>query len=696
MSFEAGTGRNRRLVATTVVAFWASCAWVAGARAQSSPAPSPEPSPTPVPQLHEEIVVTATRGERSLESLPVSVSVIDENEVESAPVLTTSEMLRVVPSLNVPVGRADLQHPTGNSVSMRGLGGQRVLFLVDGVPLNDPFFGFIQWEKVPPETMERVEIVRGASSSLFGSYALGGAVNILTKRVSGDEAGFEAGYGNLSTTRLNGYGALQRGAAGLSGNLNYFDTDGYVKLTEEARGAADIATAAHSLNAQARFQYRPDDDRSAFVRANYFGNEQNLETRSSSNERQIFDLAAGGRWRVGTSSSLSGSAFFEDNNFDTTNPDFVAPPSRDEDYVSNVHETSTTDLGGSIQWSGALGAHLPHVTAGADLRRIAGQDAADLFAPSGEQIGFELGKGRQRFVGFFAEASLVPEARWEVLASARLENWRNHSAELVSGGATTFPPDRSETRFDPRLSVRFQLTRLSALRGAVYTGFRAPNLDNLYRGFTSSGFALIPNPEVGPETLTGGEIGGDLFGSRFHGQLNLFRSDVKNLIGSTIVAFSPVFTIRTVNIGKTRSQGIEALADFVLGQGKLHLGYTFTDATVLENPDDPTRVGQRTGYVSEHQAYIDFRYTASTRTVVSVRGRYQSDQVDEFAGGMVEAHTVFDASVSHPLPGGLSVFAVLENAFDAEYVANNFGGPQLGPPRTYYLGLRWQRASANP
>jgi len=638
-----------------------------------------------------QLSVTATRGERSLTSLPVSASVLEPDAIQNAPTLTTSEMLRALPSLNLSLGRADLQHPTANSASIRGLGGQRVLLLLDGVPLNDPFFGFIQWEKVPPETIERVELVRGASSSLFGSYALGGALSILTRQPAGDELGLEAGYGNLETTRLNAAGALRRGAFDLGANVNYFDTAGYVKLAAEERGAADIASAAHSLNAQTRLRYHPSDAFDAFARANYFQNRQDLETRFSENERRIFDVAAGFHRRLDADSRVSGSLFYEHNRFETTNTDFVTPDSRDEDYVSNVHETPTDDLGGYLQWSGSAGSHVPQLSAGVDFRRIDGEDASTLFAPSGEPTGTQLGRGRQRFIGLFTEASVVPATRWELLLSLRLDLWRNYSAELATGGATVFPPDRSETQLSPRLALRYQLTQLSALRGALYTGFRAPNLDNLYRPFTSSGFALIPNPDVGPETLRGAEVGYDLYRSRVHGQLNLFRSEVHDLIGSTTVAYYPVFTVRVVNIGRTRSQGAEALADAGVGSRvKLHFGYTFTDATILENPDDPSRVGQRTGGVPRHQVNVGLSYAAPSRTFASVRCRYLSDQIDDFTGGSLDAHTVVDAQVAQALGAGLELFGVVENLFDAEYVASSFGGPQLGAPRTAYLGLRWR------
>ena len=87
-----------------------------------------------------------------------------------------------MPSVNVPQTASYQVHPTANSVSMRGLGGIRALVLLDGVPINDPFFGYVQWNRVPMESIQRVEIVRGGGSPLWGNYAMGGVINLLSRR----------------------------------------------------------------------------------------------------------------------------------------------------------------------------------------------------------------------------------------------------------------------------------------------------------------------------------------------------------------------------------------------------------------------------------------------------------------------------------------------------------------------------------
>src|ERR1700745_3484837 len=100
------------------------------------------------PTVLQPIATMATRSERSLADLPVSVTVLEQEQIQTAPAHAMDDILRTVPSLNLPLGSTIVQHPTSNLVGIRGLGAPRVLFLLDGIPLNDPFFGYVQFNKI--------------------------------------------------------------------------------------------------------------------------------------------------------------------------------------------------------------------------------------------------------------------------------------------------------------------------------------------------------------------------------------------------------------------------------------------------------------------------------------------------------------------------------------------------------------------
>jgi iron complex outermembrane receptor protein len=118
-------------------------------------------------------VISATRYERPLSDLPVSATVITREEIVNSPGRSIEEVLRGVAGVQLPLDNSDVVFPLLPSIAMRGVGvgdtATRSLVLVDGIPTNGGFFGNVFWNRVPKSAIERVEIVRGASSSLFGS-----------------------------------------------------------------------------------------------------------------------------------------------------------------------------------------------------------------------------------------------------------------------------------------------------------------------------------------------------------------------------------------------------------------------------------------------------------------------------------------------------------------------------------------------
>lgn len=169
MKNKSQTSLSANSPALIAIAMTSTCVAV-NAWAQQADADAPAPS----------VVVTATRTERSLSEVPASVTVVKNEQIEATPAQTLDDVLRSQLQMNAI--SSIKQHPTSNGLSMRGVGSfgdTRALVLLDGVPLNNPFSGYIQWYRVPMENVEQVEILRGGGSSLWGNYAMGGVVNII-------------------------------------------------------------------------------------------------------------------------------------------------------------------------------------------------------------------------------------------------------------------------------------------------------------------------------------------------------------------------------------------------------------------------------------------------------------------------------------------------------------------------------------
>ncbi|HUL96279.1 MAG TPA: TonB-dependent receptor plug domain-containing protein, partial [Usitatibacter sp.] len=159
----------------------------------------------------------------------MSASVVTSGQLQATPAQSLDDVLRTTAGVNTPDYSSWAQHPTANLISMRGLGGYaRALVLRDGVPLNDPFFGYVQWNRVPLETVDHVEVIRGAYASVWGNYAMGGVVNIVSKQPTQTDATLDAAYGSRDTSRVNVNGSwVKPDTVRIDANVSQWRTDGY-------------------------------------------------------------------------------------------------------------------------------------------------------------------------------------------------------------------------------------------------------------------------------------------------------------------------------------------------------------------------------------------------------------------------------------------------------------------------------------
>jgi len=659
---------------------------------QSPTAEKEVTNPTPPVTTLNPVVISATRTERTVSDLPVSATVIGKEAITETPAIATDDILRDVPSINFSSHLSSfMQHPTSNFVSIRGLGGglPHVLFLMDGIPLNDPFFGYVDFNRVPKEQIERIEVVRGGSSSLWGSFAEGGVVNIVTKRI--DSTGIEqsAMGGTYSTFRENLFASQKIDEhLGIGLGVNYFSTAGYDAVAPDERGTVDRRTSSHSANIQLKTEYHTADFE-GFVRGNYSENHQILDTNLNTNETHTVNFSMGGRWILDAQNDIKAGLFYLNQNFITNNADFVVSGSRDAEFLSNLHQTPATDIGGSVQWTRTSDSVLKLLNVGMDVRNIEGVDNSDNIATPGANPTVLKGGGQQLFLGWFGQASVFPVPDWEILPSLRLDYVLDYQGSQDNiPGTTTELSDKHYLQLNPKIATRYQIVKEVAVRASVYRGFRAPTLDNLYRSFSSQGFVLQSNSQLNPEVLWGGDIGFDVAHGPFQGQINYFNNRITDQINYITTSFAPVFTQQVQNVGETSSQGIEVIGDVQLTETiSSGVSYSWTDAKIRSNPANPSVVGQQTFNTPLNSVSGFVRYRHSSGAYLEVQGRYVSTSLDS-TGIRMDAHKVFDASASCPVYKHMEAFLFAQNITDGKYVASTFGATHLGAPFQIFGGIR--------
>jgi outer membrane receptor protein involved in Fe transport len=655
----------------------------------------------PAAKAVDEIVVTATRSQRPLQDLPVSVSVVTGADIAETPGQSLDDILRRVPSVDLPLASSYQLHPTSLNVSMRGLAGIRALVLLDGVPLNDPFFGYVQWNRAPLETIDRVEIVRGGGATLWGNYAMGGVINVLTKTPDEDQLALQAGGGSYGTYRADAAGGLvvsQAVKLGFEAAASH--TDGFITAPKDLAQPIDVPTAFTAYNAAFTGELKPTASLTGHFRIGYHENHQTLGTPLSINNQRTWTYSADATQDFGERGAVTLTSFHDDSRFGTDNTDTPAgAQAGTAEFVQNRHVTPVHDTGASLVWTKTLQAGwLRGLTAGVDYHGIEGTDVADIFVDTGAQIRTDIGGGKQRFLGGFGQVSLRPVAALEVLASLRYQSFDNYDAYDGAPGGLGHVPDKRTSSVDPRISARWAVTPVFGLRAAAYEAFRAPTLDNLYRAFSTPSGIFLGNPALVPETLRGGEAGFDVNRGGLRVQVTGYTNTIRNLI-----TYAPLpqdelppgffYGTRNINAGRARSRGLEAEADWTIAmQWTGAFGYTFADSTIVESEFDPASVGKQQAGVPRQRIDASVTYTAAAGWRVTPQLRWVSESWGDNDETLpIPAHLVVDLALNYPVTHSLEAFVQIENLFDNRYIADNSGFelPRIGTPFSAFAGVRW-------
>ncbi|HEY1929472.1 MAG TPA: TonB-dependent receptor [Caulobacteraceae bacterium] len=693
----------------------------AAAQAQQAPAHTPTPVAVANPSALGEVVVTATRTAEPITQVPASVSVVTAAQVRETPGQGLNDILQLEPGLVLNQIGPFVGHPTAYNESMRGLPATetRMLVLMDSVPLNDPFFGYIQWNRVPLDNVDRVEIVRGGGSPLWGNSAMGGVINVITRAPTSDELDIDAAGGSYGTYRADAYGAMRvNDKLALALNAGFDGTGGYQTTpaswnsfgTTTLRSPVYTPTTFNARNVGVRADAAPTSDLTASVTVDYHGNHQVLQTPIGDDSQSIWTYSGQVKKTFANGGSLTASIFHDDSYFVTNNPHLLTFTT---EYISNVHYTPVNDTGGSLIWQQTLNSILKSYMVGIDAHYIAGGDFANYYLPSGALAAPTIvGSGKQLFLGGFVQARLEPVRHLEIVGSVRYQYYENYDAIDTFPPAIAQIPASSKVSTDPRVDVRYALNDTVALRGAYYESFRAPTLDQLYRTFADTTAGIFEgNPLLKPETLHGGEVGADFNRPGFRSQISFYDTTISNLItqrnlpasdsptalgvecGFDAATFTFLTCTQNINSASAIARGIEVEADWDLGRGlTATFAYTYTDSHYTSNPEDPAAVGERLEDVPMHNVSGRLAYRGPRGWVVETDLRWVSKSYGDNnpADNLIQnAHFVMDASVSYPLTHSLQAYVQIQNLTDTVYIANNSGGaPILGTPLEVLGGFR--------
>ncbi|NQY85491.1 MAG: ligand-gated channel protein [Alcanivorax sp.] len=618
-----------------------------------------------------QVTVTASGHAQQLEDAPASISVITREQIEQRYYQDATDALRDIPGVIITGGGSG---DRGNDIVIRGMPSQYTLILVDGKPVStretrpNGSAGFEQDWLPPLQAIERIEVVRGPMSTLYGSDAIGGVINVITRKVAEDWGGAV----QLDTIIQDDSrsGDIQQGNFSLSGPL-LADTLGlqvYGRAsTRQEDRFVDGFEEKNLKNLNARLSFTPTDNQDFTLEAGQTKQDRRSligysapatgcrgGCTDSDNEftREVLALSHTGRWDFGTTDSYV----------------------QREEAENLSREMKVTNTSAKTALVTPLGDHL--LTVGANFEK------EELSDETSNQI---------------SNRTEVDASKWALFAE---DEWMLPGNVSVTGGLRLDDDENYGSHVSPRLYGVWGMAPRWTLKGGVSTGFRSPSLREITPdwGQVSRGGDVYGNPDLEPETSVNKELG--LYfnaGRDLQANVTVFHNDFKDKI--TRIACPPSVcpggpnqfgsdpTYR-VNVDEAVTRGVEAAVSTTLARTlDLTLSYTYTDS----EQQSGEYKGEPLNQVPKHLASLQADWRATSRLKPWLAVRYRGEESQPTTGPsssslVAPSNTLVDAGLAFKLTPQATLNTGIYNIADKEIFQDEYGYVEDG--RRYWLYRR--------
>jgi outer membrane cobalamin receptor len=614
----------------------------------------PDSEPAKLDPLKQSITVNANIAAEA----PASIVEIGRPQLEQIPGENLDDRMRYVPGFSMFRRSSSLAaNPTTQGISLRGLGSSgasRTLLLWDGIPVNSPFGGWIYWTRLAPEDVERIEMSRGASTSVFGDRAMGGTINIFSRPPEPWHLTLGADGGNAGQVQLyGGFSHLWKNRFGVSAHVRSFTMDGYYIVPAANRGPVDQLAGVEFVAGVIRLDYLAARDK-VFLRLDTLAEQRKNGTPLTPNSTGLGSLAAS--WAHDSSrDGLLLSAYHTRENYHAWFSAIGA--GRRTETLSFMQHAPSDETGVAGLWRHTTSAWT--TIAGGDVVRTAGS-STDYLIPTGIRFGEGIRWSRGFFGQFNGKAGPVM-----MFLGAR--------EDFTGNGNSFFSPNGGIAAGRGLLRVR----------ASAYRSFRSPTLNELYRTFRAGNAVTTANPDLLPEKLFGAEAGFDLVGETRRLSVTGFRNALEDVITNVTLSTTPALTTRQrQNAASAVTHGVEVDLRQHFGthwQGEL--SYLFADSRYAS--------GLRIPQVAKQQGSASLAWIHN-RTFISAGLRAYSLQFEDDLNTLpLAGFSTVQLSARHSLTRSLSARFEMENALNHQYLTGRTPAPQIGAPRLYRVGLRW-------
>ena len=512
------------------------------------PAYAQTTKPSSAPLL-DDVVVTGTRSERRMADTPVATEVITRDEIEASGAINVADLLTSRTGIEV------FSALHGEGVRLQGLDSKHVLILLDGRRVTGRLSGTVDLTRFPIEQIERVEIVRGGSSALYGSEAMAGVVNLITRKAK-KPVSFEGQtrYGGLNTTVAQGSMGLANDAYDAMVTAGFRRADAY-DLTPETLNTTGNAFNEVTLSNNNTFTIANTVQLKTHV--DYLNRRQDgIETSGRAifdriNQTETLALALEPQLALPGLNTLSMTVYYN----------LYRDQYKKDQRNTNVNDVFEETIDQLVQLNLQ------------DERLLPG----DHLLTTGGEVAYERLQADRlnQAYGDRARGALYAQDEWQAFGLSQL---------TLVPGVRMDVDSRYGSNVAPKVALRYDPTSNVTLRASIGTGFRAPDFKELLMSFqnVSAGYEVVGNPNLGPETSSSYNLGLETRLTRWAWLgANLYHNEINNLIQSQLVRAGTAEAVTQytyVNIASAMTRGIEGTVRFMPVKGLiLEPGYTLND-----------------------------------------------------------------------------------------------------------------------
>ncbi|MBN2681982.1 MAG: TonB-dependent receptor [Bacteroidales bacterium] len=640
----------------------------------------------------DEVIVTATRTGRLAKEIPAQVQVIKSSDLKTFPINNIDDILKSVANVNV--NRSWGIFSKNSSVAMRGLeGSDRTLVLIDGVPKNKLSGGPVNWHNINPESIERIEVIKGPASALYGTNSMGGVINIITKqakeKIEGSVKTFAGKYKTLGGS-ANVYGSDIKNDKGFYYGFNSFyrQGDGYIFEPLALQDGTEIETYLQEYGAGTKLGYKFDKKNNVEIIYDYYdelrGGGKQVFIDDGSFDKFLTQQFRGIYRYDGNRSKLQLMVHYQHedyNNLKESLNDY-------DEYRLSEANTQKTDNGAWLIYS------IPfktkhYFTIGSEIKSgtVTGDE---IYFTSPDLIQYY---GSMSVYGFFLqdEISLLNK-RLKIIAGVRNDivhfnsGWQEVTdpskvTGFAEGFYESFEPN-IKNAISPKLSAKYNISTRSDIYASFGTGFKPPKLDDLCKsGKINKGFRLA-NPDLQPETLNNFELGySRIIGKKIiintaayysHGKDFQYLVGTGDSIDTGGTELKPI--LERKNITEIEIAGAELSLKYNIDhKTKFNLAYAYnysiiSDYEIEEGNPSKNLSGLYIVEVSPHIFYMGI--TRKTKIAdINLNCSYTGEQwLDDENTIKIDDYFIVNARISKTLRTNFKIWVDLQNIFNNDYI----------------------------